>query len=76
VFCWDQIPKIETKWLNFGLSPVLSLTNHRRSSALTAAGHDVIGHSSLILPYFLAKSEVILAHQNLISYLINPGIAQ
>jgi len=54
VFCWDQRPR--PKSVNFGLSPVLRLTNHRVIA-------DVIGDSSLISPYFfifeLAKNEVI-----------------
>ena len=60
-------PKTETKRLNLCLSPELRSTNHRSSlSLMSLATHRWFRCISLFI-FELAKSEVIFAHQNLIS---------
>jgi len=59
-------PKTETKRLNFGLSPELRVTNHRRTNSLTSsltssATYHWFRHISLFI-FELAKSEVIFVH--------------
>jgi len=60
-------PKTETKPLNFGLSPEFRLSNH--CDAHHCSVHGVIADISVFLCLFMnyRKSEVIFAHQNLIS---------
>ena len=71
-FCTDQSfaetkAKTETKRLNFGLSRVLRLTNYRQASSLTwSASRRWFRRISLFI-FEWAKSEVIFAHQNVIS---------
>jgi len=72
--CWISIslrPKTETKRLNFGLSPELRLTSHcgAHHCSLHNVIADVIADIFVFLRSFMnwRKSEVIFAHQNLIS---------
>ena len=65
VFRWDQ--RLETKWLNFSLSPELRLTNH----SITA--HHIMSSLTLLLisAYFFVhlwiSEKVIFVHLNIIS---------